>query len=124
MVIESFLQCPQVLLESYRPMANIPFLSKVIEKAVGSQINLYLETNKLIPPLQSSYRKHQSTETALLRVLDGILTSLDHREDAVLVIMLYLPAAFDTLDHEILIYPGLDPILVSPILFYTGFHPT
>ena len=66
------------------------------------QINLYLETNKLFPLLQSAYRKHHSTETALLRVLDGILMSLDHREDVVLV-MLDLSAAFDTLDHEILI---------------------
>ena len=89
-------------LKNYRPIANIPFLSKVIEKAVVSQINLYLETNKLNPPLQSAYRKHHSTETALLRVLDGILTSLDHRQDVVLV-MLDLSAAFDTLDHEILI---------------------
>lgn len=46
--------------------------------------------------------KHHSTETALLRVLDDILTSLDHRQDVVLV-MLDLSAAFDTLDHEILI---------------------
>ena len=80
-------------LKNYRPIANIPFLSKVIEKAVVSKINLYLETNN---------RKHHSTETALLRVLDGILTSLDHRQDVVLV-MLDLSAAFDTLDREILI---------------------
>ena len=65
-------------------------------------MNLYLETNKLIPFLQYAYRKHYSTETALLRVLNGILMSPDHREDVVLV-MLDLSAAFDTLDHEILI---------------------
>ena len=77
------------------------------------QINLYLETNKLFPLLQSAYRKHHSKKTALLRVLDGILMSLDHREDVVLV-MLDLSAAFDTLDHEILISR----------LYYGGFHPT
>ena len=38
-------------LKNYRPIANIPFLSKVIEKAVLSQINLYLETDKLNPTL-------------------------------------------------------------------------
>ena len=65
-------------------------------------MNLYLEANKLIPLLQSAYRKHHSTETALLRVLDDILMSLDHGEDVVLV-MLDLSAAFDTLNHEILI---------------------
>ena len=78
------------------------------------QINLYLETNKLFPLLQSAYRKHHSTETALLRVLDGILMSLDHREDVVLV-MLDLSAAFDTLDHE---------ILISRLGSYFGFSDT
>ena len=53
-------------LKKYRPIANIPFLSKVIEKAVVFQINLYLETNKLFPLLQSAYLKHHSKETALL----------------------------------------------------------
>ena len=51
-------------LKEYRPIANILFLSKVIEKAVLFQINLFLETNKLIPLLQSAYHKHHSTETA------------------------------------------------------------
>jgi len=57
-----------------------------------------------MPPLQSAYRKNHSTETALLRVLNDILMTLDHRqhEDVVLV-MLDLSAAFDTLDHDILI---------------------
>ena len=61
------------------------------------QLNLCLETNKLIPTLESAYRKHHSTETALLRVLDGILTSLEHCEDVVLVI-LDLSVSFDTLN--------------------------
>jgi len=62
--------------ENYRPIANISFLSNVIEKAVVVQMNLYLKTNKFIPLLQSSYRKHHSMETALLHVLDGTLMSL------------------------------------------------
>ena len=73
------------------------------------QLNLCLETNKLIPPLQSAYRKHHPTETALLRVLDGILTSLDHCADVVLV-MLDLSASFDTLNHVKFSYPGLNRI--------------
>ena len=53
-----------------------------------------------MPPLQSAYRKNHSTETALLRVLNDILMTLHHRQD---VVMLDLSAAFDTLDHDILI---------------------
>lgn len=89
----------QELLKNYRPIANIPFLSKIIEKVVALQTYSYLETNKLMPPLQSAYRKNHSTETALLRVLNDILMTLDHRQDVVLV-MLDLSAAFDTLDHD------------------------
>ena len=73
-----------------------------------------METIKLIPLLQSAYRKHHSTETALFRVLDGILMSLDYREDVVLV-MLDLSAAFDMLDHE---------ILISSLGSYFGFFDT
>ena len=54
-----------------------------------------------MPPLQSAYRKNHSTETALLRVLNDLLMTLDHRH--VVLVMLDLSAAFDTLDHDILI---------------------
>ena len=93
------------------------------------QLNLCLETNlKLIPPLQSAYLKHLSTETALLRVLDCILTSLDHCEDVVLV-MLDLSASFDTLDHEILIsrlgsYFGFFDTVLEWFSSYLISHPT
>ena len=92
----------QKILKNYRPIANIPFLAKIVEKVVALQTYSYLETNKLMPPLQSAYRKKHSTETALLRVLNDILVTPDHRQDVVLV-MLDLSAAFDTLDHGILI---------------------
>jgi len=87
----------QEILKNYRPIANIPFLAKIIEKVVALQTYSYLETNKLMPPLQSAYRKNhsRSTETALLRVLNDILMTLDHCQDVVLV-MLDLSAAFDT----------------------------
>ena len=51
--------------------------------------------------LQSAYKAEHSTETALLRVHNGILMSVDEKEAAVLV-LLYLSAAFDTIDHNVL----------------------
>ena len=83
--------------------ANIPFLAKVIEKVVTVQIHSYLEENLLMPSMQSTYRNHHSTETALLRVMNAVLRTVDCQQDFVLV-MLDLPAAFDTLDHTILLY--------------------
>jgi len=87
---------------SYRPLANIQFLSKVIEKSVAIQVHDYLDTYNLYPSLQSAYRKHHSTETALIKVTDDILRTLDSNNEVILV-LLDISAAFDTLDHNILL---------------------
>lgn len=65
------------LYQSYRPLANIPVLSKIIEDTVKTQIFNYLDSNTLLPSFQSAYRSCHSTETALLRVQNDILGSLD-----------------------------------------------
>ena len=91
------------LLVNYRPIANIPFLSKVIrEKLVAIQVHNYLNCHGLFPTLQSAYRKHHSTESALLRVTNAILRILDTQGEVILV-LLDLSAAFDTIDHHILL---------------------
>ncbi len=87
---------------NYRPVANIPFLSKIIEKVVSTQVYTYLLENNLIPSFQSAFRRHHSTETALVRVTNDILMSLDNKQQVALI-LLDLSAAFDTLDHDILI---------------------
>ena len=51
---------------------------------------------------QPAYRKDHSTETAVLSGLDGLLVSADERLVS-LVALLDLSAAFDTLDHTILL---------------------
>ena len=90
------------VLKNYRPVANIPFLSKVIEKVVATQTYNYLEAYNLMPIMQSAYRKHHSTETTLLRVTNNIFRTIDRRQDVVSV-LLDLSAAFDTIDHTILV---------------------
>ena len=52
--------------------------------------------------MQSAYRKHLSTETALLQVVNDIHQATDNKCEAVLV-MLDLSVAFDTIDHAILL---------------------
>ena len=56
----------------------------------------------LFPSLQSAYRKHHSTESALLRVSNDILRTLDSQGEVILV-LLDLSAAFDTIDHHLLL---------------------
>ena len=62
----------------------------------------YLSNNHLLSKLQSAYRRFHSTETALLRVFNDILRAIDNKQEVVLV-MLDLSAAFDTIDHELLL---------------------
>ena len=91
---------PEVF-KNYRPITNLPFLSKVLEKCALSQMYSYLLQNDLFPATQSAYRKDNSTETALLRITNDILQASDKHEDTILV-LLDLSAAFDTIDHEVL----------------------
>ena len=86
--------------KSFRPVSNLPYLGKVIEKLVINQIDQHLEDNDLVEPMQSAYRKNHSTETALLKIHNDILLSLD-RKRCVYLVLLDLSAAFDTIDHDI-----------------------
>ena len=87
---------------SYRPVSNLTFLSKVLERIVHKQIVQYLNENDLFPHLQSAYRRSHSTETALLKVFTDIINSIDAGEVALLS-FLDFSAAFDTVDHKILL---------------------
>ncbi len=90
------------IFKNYRPVSNLAFLGKVIEKVSAIQLVDHLVGNGLCEKFQSSYKELHSTETALLRVSNDILCALD-KGHAVLLVLLDLSAAFDTLDHEILI---------------------
>ena len=89
------------LLSSYRPLTNLRFLSKVIERVVFEQINFYLESNNLMSKYQSAFRNSHSTEMALLEVFYDLLCYLDESH-SVMYIELDLSAAFDIIDHQFL----------------------
>ena len=60
-------------LKNYRPISNLSFLLKVIEKAVLAQLQKHFDKQSLLPNHQSAYRQHYSTETTLLNMCDNIL---------------------------------------------------
>ena len=83
-------------------MSNLSFLSKILEKVVLRQLPNHLLTNDLFYFHQSAYRASHSTETALLKIVNDLLSAFD--EDKVsLLSLLDLSAAFDTTDHSILL---------------------
>jgi len=83
-------------------VSNLPFLSKVIEKAVALRLNSYMHDNGLNEKYQSAYKQLHSTETALVCVANDILRCVDEKK-AVLLVLLDLSAAFDTVDHDVLL---------------------
>ena len=84
-------------------MSNLAFLSKIIEKVVAQQMTSYLNENNLDELLQSSYKKGHSVETALLKVQSDIMLTTDVGL-VVVQVLLDLSAAFDTIDHSILLH--------------------
>ena len=90
------------LLKNYRPVSNLTFISKTIERVVANQLNGHLLTNNLHKAHQSAYKRFHSTETALLKVHNDILVALDERQ-AVFLLLLDLSAAFDTVNHSTLL---------------------
>ena len=88
-------------LKNYRPVSNLPTLSKIIEKLVVAQLQHHMRVNGLDEKMQSAYKSGHSTETALLRLKNDMLMAIDGRK-AVILVLLDLSAVFDTVDHEIM----------------------
>ena len=89
----------ELINRNYRPVSNLAFLSKLIERVIAAQLVEHFVNNNLMDIFQSAYREAHSTETALLKVQNDILMAID-KGNVVLLVLLDLSAAFDTIDHE------------------------
>jgi predicted nucleic acid-binding Zn-ribbon protein len=99
-------------MKNYRPVSNLPYLSKLIEKVVVKRLNTHMSTHHLHEYYQSAYRMYHSTESALLRVHSDVLQAVDKKQ-CVFLVLLDQSAAFDTVDHSILLGRLEDTIGVS-----------
>jgi len=92
----------QEIVSNYRPVSNLPFVSKMLERIVSRQLDMHLSNFDLLSPTQSAYRSHHSTETALL-TLQNYLLQAAGRGHGCIVLLLDLTAAFDTINHLLLL---------------------
>ena len=90
-------------LNNYRPVSNLCFIAKILEKLVLSQVSSHLNSHNLYNTCQSAYRQGNSTQTALLKVVNDLLLSLSKGNISVLA-LLDFSSAFDTIDHPILVH--------------------
>ena len=91
-----------LVMSSYRPISNLPYLSKLVEKAMLTQINSHFNTNYLLHDYQSAYRENRSCKTVLLKLVNDHLWAME-RKNVTSQIALDLSAAFDMVDHVILL---------------------
>ena len=85
-------------MKHYRPVSYLSFLSKILEKVVGSPLNSHINNSHTSNDYQSAYRKFHSTKTALLKIHNDIVSPMDDGKVTALT-LLDLSAAFDTIDH-------------------------
>jgi hypothetical protein len=100
-LLKKILLDPEIL-KNFRPVSNLTFLSKVVEKTASKQLSEHCNSNSLEDPFQSAYKCCHSTETALVRVQNDILMAID-KQKVCLLLLLDLSAAFDTVDHNLLL---------------------
>jgi hypothetical protein len=87
---------------NYHPVSHSFFLSKLTESTVQHRLMNHLSVNDLLNSFQSAYVKSHSTETTLLSVHDYIIRAVSLLQ-VTCICLLDLSAAFDTIDHSILL---------------------
>ena len=104
-VIKPLLKKPSLdpnVCKNFRPVSNLPYISKLAERVVADQLTSHLEHHNLLDKFQSAYRPRHSCETALLRLLNDLLCTAD-AGNLTLLVLLDLSAAFDVIDHSTLL---------------------
>ena len=97
---------------NYRPISVTSAISKVFEKIISTQLADYLETNNLLSRNQFGYRRHRSTEDAIVKLVEDSKSALNQRRH-IAVVFLDLSKAFDTVQHDILLH-YLGKLKISP----------
>jgi hypothetical protein len=108
-------------LKNYRPISNMKVSSKIIECIAANRLVSHLESTGFLHKFQSAYRKFHSTETATVKVLSDWRSAID-RGEKVVVASLDVTAAFDTVNHEILLFRLMEAgVAGSALRWFTSY---
>ena len=88
---------------NYRPVSVLPLFSKIFERVMHSRMISYIDRFDLLYRYQFGFRKGHSSNLAVSILTDKILAALDNGE-TVIGVFLDFKKAFDTVDHDILLY--------------------
>ena len=88
--------------KNYRSVSNLNFISKILERVAAVQLETHLDEAGLMTGFQLAYRKHHSTESALLNIQNDILLNMAKGSVTALT-LLDVSTTFDTIDHTILL---------------------
>ena len=91
------------IFNNYRPVSNLVFISKIIERVVLKDLDDYMNKNNLQGTAQYGYKKGESTESMLLEIVNNVLVAFD-KNKATVILFLDLSAAFDTIDIQKLLH--------------------
>ena len=109
------------LLTNYRPISILPSISKILEKIIYKRLYNFLNVNNLLVPNQFGFRKKHSTDHAIIQLLNKVTECFVNKEHLIGIFM-DLSKAFDTIDHDILIYKlrryGIQGLALSWIIDY------
>ena len=89
-------------LKNYRPVSKLSYLSKIVERAICTQLMQLAEATSNVEPYQLAYRRGHSLETTLLKVKTDLLEAMDSKKVTCLI-LLDLSVAFDTVSHDLLL---------------------
>lgn len=99
-----------------RPISLLPVFSKILEKIVAAQIKEYLETNSILHQHQSGFRHGHGTQTALLKVTNDLINSMDNSYTSFLI-LLDQSKAFDLVNFQLMLaklkFLGFDNLVLN-----------